>query len=91
MFSIHRRFLRLAAVCAAGLGLASVAAELADLDGYALVQQAAALAPESQGELEFAAALMSREPLTATHLRRAASSAAPGSLLTQNLAHYDVR
>jgi hypothetical protein len=34
---------------------------------------------------------MSREPLTATHLRRAASSAVAGSLLARNLAHYDVR
>ena len=68
-----------------------VPAELAELDGYALVQKAAALAPESRAELDFASALMSREPLTATHLRRAASSAAAGSLLAQNLVHYDVR
>ena len=65
--------------------------ELSELDGYALVQKAAALAPDVQAELEFASALMSREPLTATHLRRAASSAPAGSLLAQNLAHYDVR
>ena len=65
--------------------------ELAELDGYALVQKAAALAPASRAELEFASALMSREPFTATHLRRAASSAPAGSLLAQNLAHYDVR
>jgi len=65
--------------------------ELAELDGYALVQKAIALAPTSRAELEFASALMSREPLTATHLRSAASSAAAGSLLAQNLAHYDVR
>ena len=65
--------------------------ELVELDGYALVQKAVALAPESQAELEFASALMSREPLTATHLHRAASNAAAGSLLAQNLAHYDVR
>ena len=65
--------------------------ELAELDGYALVQKAVALAPESQAELDFASALMSREPLTATHLRRAASNAADGSLLAQNLEHYDVR
>ena len=65
--------------------------ELADLDGYALVQKAVALAPESQAELDFASALMSREPLTATHLRRAAQKAAEGSLLAQNLEHYDVR
>ena len=65
--------------------------ELAELDGYALVQKAVALAPTSQAELDFASALMSREPLTATHLRRAASSAADGSLLALNLEHYDVR
>jgi hypothetical protein len=68
-----------------------VPAELAELDGYALVQKAVALAPESAAELDFASALMSREPLTATHLRRAASSAAAGSLLAQNLVHYSVR
>jgi len=65
--------------------------ELAELDGYVLVQQAVALAPEFAAELDFVSALMSREPLTATHLRRAASSAAAGSLLAQNLVHYDVR
>jgi len=65
--------------------------ELAGLDGYALVQKAVALTPESRAELDFASALMTREPLTATHLRRAASSAAAGSLLAQNLVHYDVR
>jgi hypothetical protein len=65
--------------------------QLAELDGYALVQKAVALAPEWQAELDFAAALMTREPLTATHLRRAASSAAAGSLLAQNLVHYEVR
>jgi len=68
-----------------------VPAELAELDGYALVQKAVALAPESQAELEFASALMSREPLTATHMHRAASSAAGGSLLARNLERYDVR
>ena len=65
--------------------------ELARLDGYDLVQKAAALAPEWQAELNFASALMTREPLTATHLRRAALSATAGSLLAQNLLHYDVR
>lgn len=64
--------------------------ELAALDGYTLVQKAAALAPEARAELDFAAALMSREPLTAVHLRRAASSAPAESLLARNLAHYDV-
>jgi hypothetical protein len=65
--------------------------ELAELDGYALVQKAVALAPEWHAELDFASALMSREPLTSTHLRRAVSSAAQGSLLAQNLVSYDVR
>jgi hypothetical protein len=65
--------------------------ELNGLDGYELVQKAVALAPESRAELDFASALMSREPLTATHLRRAASNATAGSLLAQNLVHYDVR
>jgi len=68
-----------------------VPAELTELDGYALVQKAVALAPTSQAELDFASALMSREPLSATHLRRAASGAEAGSLLAQNLVHYDVR
>ena len=65
--------------------------ELTKLDGYELVQKAAALAPESQAEIDFASALMTGPPLTATHLRRAASSAAAGSLLAQNLVEYDVR
>ena len=65
--------------------------ELQSLDGYALVQKAFALAPESRADLDFASALMTREPLTATHLRRAASHAAAGSLLAQNLVNYDVR
>ena len=64
--------------------------ELARLDGYDLVQKAAALAPEWQAELNFASALMAREPLTAVHLRRAALSATAGSLLAQNLVRYDV-
>lgn len=65
--------------------------ELADLEGYALVQKAAALAPELEAELEFASALLSREPVTAAHLRRAASNVVQGSLLAQNLAHFEVR
>jgi hypothetical protein len=68
-----------------------VPAELAELDAYALVQQAVALAPQFAAELDFASALMTREPLTSTHLRRAASSAATGSLLAENLVHYEVR
>jgi hypothetical protein len=65
--------------------------ELQKLDGYALVQKAVALAPEFAAEIDFASALMTREPLTATHLRRAASSAAAGSWLAQNLVHYELR
>jgi hypothetical protein len=65
--------------------------QLAQLDGYALVQKAVVLAPESQAELDFAAALMTREPFTAEHLRRAAASAAAGSLLAQNLVDYELR
>ena len=68
-----------------------VPAELAALDGYALVQKASALAPDARAELDFASALMAREPLTTTHMRRAASSAAADSLLAQNLVHYDLR
>jgi hypothetical protein len=68
-----------------------VPASLGELDGYALVQRAVVLAPESQAELDFASALMSSEPRTASHLRRAASSASAGSLLAKNLVHYDVR
>jgi hypothetical protein len=65
--------------------------DLTKVDGYELVQKAAELAPESQAELDFASALMSREQLMATHMRRAASSAPAGSLLAQNLIEYDVR
>jgi hypothetical protein len=71
-----------------GRSTSLVPEELQELDGYVLVQKAATLAPEFAAELDFASALMTREPLTATHLRRAASSAAAGSLLAQNLVHY---
>jgi hypothetical protein len=67
----------------------SLSPELAALDGYALVQKALALAPEAAAELEFAASLMTREPLTAAHRERAAAAAKPGSLLAQNLAHFE--
>jgi len=68
-----------------------VPAELVAIDGYALVHKAIGLAPDARAELEFAAALIAREPMTTTHLRRAAEGAAAGSLLAQNLPHYDVR
>ena len=68
-----------------------VPAELVALDGYALVHKAIGLAPDARAELEFAAALMAREPMTSEHLRRAASGAAADSLLAQNLVHYGVR
>lgn len=64
---------------------------LQELDGYVLVQKAAALAPEFASELDFASALMTRQPLTATHLGRAAAGAAAGTLLAQNLAEFDVQ
>jgi hypothetical protein len=38
-----------------------VPAELATLDGYALVEKALALAPEAVAEFELAASLMTRE------------------------------
>jgi hypothetical protein len=65
--------------------------ELESLDGYALLQRAIELAPEARAELEFAAALMSSEPLTTAHLNNAAARAVDGSLLAQNLAHYGLR
>lgn len=68
-----------------------VPAELAALDGYALVQKAAALAPELLAELEFASGLMSPESSTTKHLSAAAALAGPGSLLAQNLAQHGVR
>ena len=41
-----------------------VPAELVALDSYALVQKAIELAPDARAELDFASALMVREPLT---------------------------
>jgi hypothetical protein len=67
-----------------------VPTEFEQLDGYELLQRALALAlaPEAKGEIDFAASLMTREPLTATHRKRAAAAAAPRSLLAQNLAIF---
>lgn len=65
--------------------------ELESLDGYALLEKAIALAPEARAELEFAAALMSSEPMTTAHLRNAASRAAERSVLAKNLLHYELR
>ena len=65
-----------------------VPTDLETLDGYELLQRALALAPEAKGEIDFAASLMTREPLTATHRSRAAAAAAPESLLAQNLAIF---
>jgi hypothetical protein len=65
--------------------------ELEELDGYVLMQKAATLAPEFAAELDFASALMTREPLMTTHLRRAAVHARSGSLLAHNLARYERR
>jgi hypothetical protein len=64
-------------------------ADLAALDGYSLVEKALALAPEAAAEIEFAASLMTRQPLTTTHRDRAAAAAVPGSLVAQNLAHFE--
>jgi hypothetical protein len=66
--------------------VALVPAELAQLDGSELVQKALRLAPAAAAELEFAASLMTRQPLTETHRQRAAAVAAPGSLVARNLA-----
>jgi hypothetical protein len=67
-----------------------VPAELEGLDGYALMQKTLALAPDAQAEIDFASALMVREPLTKAHLQRATAGAADDSLLAQNLVHYDM-
>jgi hypothetical protein len=53
-----------------------VPADLAQLDGYALVQKALALAPEAEAELQFAASLIAREQPTSM-LRARAAAAAP--------------
>jgi len=60
--------------------------ELETLDGYALVQKAMTLAPESRAEMGFAASLMTREPVAGRHRERAAADAPQGSLLAANLA-----
>ena len=65
-----------------------VPTDLEELDGYQLLQRALALAPEAKAEIDFAASLMTREPLTATHRSRAAAAAPPESLLAQNLAIF---
>ncbi len=58
----------------------------AALDGYALVQKAAELAPGRAPELEFAASLMARDNAVGEeHRRRAAAAAQPTSLLARNL------
>ena len=61
----------------------------AALDGYALVQKAAAQAPELEAEIEFAASLMARDNAVADdHRRRAAAAAQAGSLLARNLEQH---
>ena len=52
-----------------------VPTELAELDGYALVQKRARAGARAEAEIDFAASLMTREPLTTTHPRRAAAAA----------------
>jgi len=68
-----------------------VPADLADLDGYALVQKALRVAPEKQAEIEFASWLMTNGASADTHRDRAVAGSTPGSLLARNLEHYDVR
>ena len=67
-----------------------VPAELADLDGYELVQKARGLAPDKQAEIEFASWLMTNGSSADTHRDRAVAGSTPGSLLARNLEHYDV-
>jgi hypothetical protein len=62
--------------------------EAAALDGYRLVQKALALTPTAKAEIEFAASLMTQQVTAAAHRREAAASAAPDSLLAQNLAVF---
>jgi hypothetical protein len=63
-----------------------VPADLAQLDGYVLVQKALALAPEAEAEFEYASSLMTRQPLTDEHRKRAAAAALPGTAVALNLA-----
>jgi phosphoglycolate phosphatase-like HAD superfamily hydrolase len=72
---------------AQGRGFSMVPVEHADLDGYALVRRALAQVPAA--EIEFAASLMTQQPLASAHRNRAASGAAPDSLLARNLASFN--
>ena len=63
-----------------------VPADLAELDGYALVQKAAGLAPEA--EIDFASYLITSD---VPYRDRALAGAVPGSALAQNLSVYDDR
>jgi len=59
----------------------------AGAEGYALVLKALKLAgPDA--EMEFAASLMTRNPVAAEHRRRAVAGAAKDSLLAKNLASF---
>jgi hypothetical protein len=62
-----------------------VPVQAAGIDAYALVQKAAVLAPDLDGDIAFAASLMVSGPVAAEHRRRAAAAAVDGSLLARNL------
>ena len=53
-------------------------------DGYRLIREALQLVGSSP-EMEFAASLMTKDPLSAEHRRRAMAGAKPDSLLAKNL------
>jgi hypothetical protein len=65
---------------------ARVPDDLAQLDGYALVQKALALVPDAEAELQFASSLMTRQPWTDLHRNRAGAAAQPSSLVALSLA-----
>jgi hypothetical protein len=71
-----------------GRAASMVPVEVADLDGYVLVQKALALTPAAKAEIEFAASLMTQQGLAATHRRQATAGAAPDSALARNLAAF---
>ena len=73
-----------------GRATSMVPAEAAALDGYVLVQKALAMTPVGKAEIEFAASLMTTNPVAAAHRERAAANAVSGSLLAQNLAVFGV-
>ena len=60
--------------------------ETLKVDGYGFVKKAMAMAGAPNAEMEFAASLMTQGAVASAHRARAASSAARGSVLAQNLA-----